>query len=213
MFHESEVPIAISMIQLSEIARHPFQKYFSLWAAFNNVYSLIGRHHGLVVRHELDNKGNARTEQRWGYTFNRVIIPSEKQILIEAVNQLDNVTKDTLIKHENIRFFVDRTPRGVKGNRDSAGQLINGVLNIARTVDPNLPIWSPIDKPKYEKYITGEDASSRSILAEQIVFMLYTIRNNLVHGSKNMDEANDIEVVNYALPLLEVIIRSFIHYR
>jgi hypothetical protein len=41
--------------------------------------------------------------------------------------------------------------------------------------------------------------------------LLYTIRNNLVHGGKNPDEANDIEVVEKALPLLDMVVISFIH--
>jgi hypothetical protein len=54
------------------------------------------------------------------------------------------------------------------------------------------------------------DQSGQGILAEQIVFMLYTVRNNLVHGSKNPGEENELTVVQNALPLLELVVRAFI---
>jgi len=138
-----------------------------------------------------------------------VILPSERELISEAINQLETKTKNTLITHENIDFFVNRIPKGAPGNHDAAGQLINGVLNITRTMSPDMPVWSPINKQKYEKYLK-EDLSDQNELAEQIIFMLYTIRNNLVHGSKDQNEANDVEVVEMALPLLEVVVGSFI---
>jgi hypothetical protein len=208
-FKTFEVPIAISLIQLAEDAQHPFQKYFSFWAAFNNIYTLVGRLRGLIVQPDLDRNGNPHTELRWNYSFPKVKIPSEKQQISEAINQLDAKTKDVIIQHPSIRFFVDRTPANVTRDHDALGQLINGVLNITRTINPQLPVWSPIDKPAYESYITGNIAS-QEILAQQIIFLLYTVRNNLVHGGKNENEANDIRVVENSLPLLEIVVRSFI---
>jgi hypothetical protein len=83
------------------------------------------------------------------------------------------------------------------------------VLNVTRTVNPQSPVWSPIDKQAYGRYIAG-DHSDIKLLAEQIVFMLYTVRNNLVHGSKNPGEENDLAVVENALPLLELLVGAFI---
>jgi len=40
--------------------------------------------------------------------------------------------------------------------------------------------------------------------------MLYVIRNNLVHGGKSPTEANEISVVKNAIPLLEIVVLSFI---
>lgn len=208
-FHQVEIPVALSLIQLAEQAKHPFQKYFSFWAAFNNLFALIGKRQGLTVQPDLDKNGNPKTGQRWGYTFTKVKTPKEYQQILEAVNQLEDQVKDTLITHQNIPFFVNRTPVGVAHNKDALGQLINGVLNISRTFNPQSPVWSPIDKQAHEKYLAG-DMTYQAILSEQIVFMLYTIRNNLVHGGKSMGEANDVEVVEMALPMLEMVVRSFI---
>lgn len=208
-FHQVEVPVACSMIELAERANHPFQRYFSLWAAFNNIYTLVAQRNGVTVRPNLDRTGRVRTEQRWTYIFPSVCTPKEHEQIIESVNALDVRVKDILISHPNIRFFVERTPQGVASNRDSRGQLINGVLNVTRTVNPQSPVWSPINKQAYERYIAG-DNSDIDLLAEQIFFMLYTIRNNLVHGSKNPGEENDLNVVRNALPLLELVVRAFI---
>lgn len=208
-FYQIEIPIAVSMVELAEQAQHPFQKYFAYWAAFNNIYVVIGNQHGLAVQPNLDRKKNPKFEKKWGYTFPKVIIPGEPRQILETINQLDTQTKENLIKHPNVTFFVHRMPTGVSSNHDARGQLINGVLNITRTIDLLSPIWSPINITAYESYLAG-NIIDQTTLTEQVVFMLYTIRNNLVHGSKNMNEANDIEVVVMALPLLEIVVKSFI---
>jgi len=208
-FYDFEIPIAQSMLELGDIAQHPFQRYFCYWAAFNNIYVLIGKRNGQVVQLNLDRNRNQRTQQKWGYTFPSVKIPQERMLIIEAVNQFSVPTKHSIITHPSVRFYVYRKPVGVRSKRDRAGQLINGVLNITRTVNSNLPVWSPINQQKFENYLVG-DLSDQDELAEQIIFMLYTIRNNLVHGSKNQNEDNDVQVVEMALPLLELVVRSFI---
>ena len=210
-FYDIEVPIAISMVELAERATHPFQQYFCYWAAFNNIYTLIGRRRNLHVQLSIDSSTNTqRTQMRWGYTFPRVTIPQERQLIEKAIAELAPAAKRLLLQHTNIHFFADRIPLGIPHNRDTSGQLINGVLNMTRTANSASPVWSPIDRQKYEDYTAGNRANQDE-LVEQIVFMLYTIRNNLVHGSKNQNEANDTEVVELALPLLKIIVCSFLH--
>lgn len=219
-FHPIEIPIATSMIELAEQAQHPFQKYFCFWAAFNNIYTLVAKR--LIDNNEVPNdrlvassiRRNAQIEftdrpEDWGYRFPKVLLPIENKQIREAVRQLNVTVKDAIISHPNTRFFVDRIPQGAPGQQDSRGQLINGVLNITRTTESNFPVWSPINKQAYENFLTGE-LSDRDVLAEQIVFVLYTIRNNLVHGSKRTDDDNDIKVIEKASPLLEIVVRSFI---
>lgn len=203
-----EVPIACSMIELAERADHPFQRYFCYWVAFNNIYTLAAQRQGNAARFVVDKKGRARVEKKWTYDFPKVIIPKENEQISAAIQQLDAQTMHDLISHPNVKFFVERTPHGVNGNHDGLGQLINGVLNVSRTINPQSPVWSPIDKQAYERYI-ARDWSSQRLLTEQIVFLLYTVRNNLVHGSKSPDEANDTRVVEHAVPLLELIVRAF----
>jgi hypothetical protein len=208
-FHEIEIPIAISMIELAERVDHPFQRYFCYWAAFNNIYTLVAKRRGMMVGLELDRHGQPKYETRWTYNFPKVKTPKEHEQLLETIQQLDSQTKNDLISHKNFHFFVYRIPKGVHSKNDSHGQEINGVLNVTRTVNPQSPVWSPIDRQAYERYITG-DHSDQDILAEQLVFMLYTVRNNLLHGSKSPGEENDIDVVVNALPLLEFLVRAFL---
>lgn len=209
-FYPDEIPIAVSMKKLAVKGNHPFQKYFCYWIAFNNIYSLIGEKKGRNVRLDTDKvNGNPKMYEIWSYKFPKVNIPSERKLIKKAINELSNETKHNLISHPNTKIFVERLPVGVEDQYDSQGQFINGVLNVTRTINGSFPVWSPIDKCAYDRYVSG-DSSDRDILAEQIVIMLYVIRNNLVHGSKNPTEANDIDVVKNATPLLEIIVQSFI---
>jgi hypothetical protein len=56
----------------------------------------------------------------------------------------------------------------------------------------------------------NQDSEERDHLAEQILWMLYTIRNNLFHGGKDAHDATDCEVVEKALPLLSPIVSYFL---
>ena len=86
-------------------------------------------------------------------------------------------------------------------------------LFISNTINEPLPTTAAITNKKaasqeYQKFISG-DQSGQDVLTEQIIFMLYAIRNNLLHGSKSPGEENDVEVVINALPLLELLVTSF----
>lgn len=66
----------------------------------------------------------------------------------------------------------------------------------------------------YEEYQAGaRDTSTCDALARQILDILYTVRKNAFHGGKRADDANDQEVLEKALPLLAMIVRSFVHVR
>jgi hypothetical protein len=204
-FHAIEVPVAISMMSLADRVDHAFQRFFCYWAAFNNIYTLVAERVGLRTSFELDRHGRVKTEQRWTYTFPKVRVPREHEQISQAIQHLDPNTKQILASHPSVHFFVERQPQGVHNKHDTLGQEINGVLNVNRTVNPNSPIWSPINRQEYEKCVGG-DFSGQEILTEQIVFMLYAIRNNLLHGSKSPGEENDMRVVENALPLLELLL-------
>ena len=208
-FHAVEIPVASSMTSLARMAEHPFQKYFCYWAAFNNIYKQIAARQGNSVRLNMDNNtGLPKVVNIGSYTFPRVIVPREGDLIDNAINELTIEFRNELISHPNISFFVERLPRGVMSRYDNEGQFINGVLNVTKTIDQNYPVWSPIDKIAYDRYMKG-DISEQNLLAKQIVFMLYVIRNNLVHGGKNPTEANDIYVVENAFPLLVHVVGSF----
>ena len=211
-FDIREIPVARSMIALAIQPEHPYQAYFSLWAAFNNIYVLVNERLQAPKHSEGNTDGVKFDEGKntWGYRFPKYeSTSSERDVIKTAVGTLDDDAKHDLIIHDNTHFFVHRRPRGIHSRTDSLGQEINGVLNLTRTININYPVWSPIRRQSYETYIQG-DHSAQTELTEQIAIMLYTIRNNLVHGHKSVAEATDVRVVEMALPLLGILVQSFI---
>jgi hypothetical protein len=131
-----------------------------------------------------------------------------------AFEQFDDDLKHSLIISEDTGFFVYRAPkwRDHLIEFDGFGQRVNGVVNVGYTVDPNYPIWCPIDGASYEQYLVDPNNSeTREFLARQVLEVLYAVRNNLVHGEKVADDANDLEVVGHALPLLRLIVMHFLN--
>lgn len=219
MLYKEEIPIANSMIELAERADHLFQRYICYWVAFNNIYTLVSKRLAeeltIAAKYDLIPKLSRTGGEinykinEWGYWFPEMKLTSERKQILATTNLMGEKTKNKIVFHRNISFFVDRIPKGVRSRSDSRGQLINGVLNITRTIESEYPVWSPIDTQVYQRVLKG-DRSEIDILIDQIIMMLYTIRNNLVHGSKNPNEANDNQVVEMALPVLEIVVKSFI---
>jgi hypothetical protein len=209
LFYLSDLPIASSMIELAGQAEHPFQKYFCYWAAFNNIYTVIGKRYGLLPEQRQD-RGSLLTEPIWTYIFPSIKVPSGSKLIKKTVEQLDERTKSKLIEHPNVKWFIDRVPVGSLGRIDRLGQVINGVLNITRTIEPDIYVWSPINETIYNDCING-DLTYQQDLSEQIVFVLYTIRNNLVHGHKSISNDNDLRVVRKGLPILKDLVESFFY--
>lgn len=210
-FDRVELPIATQMIDLSNRAPHVFQKYFCLWAAFNNIYVQVGKRNGLNVNFRRnDGEVEFKPPDKYGYTFPKVSTPKEYEQIECAINNMAENTKEVLVRHPSVEFFVNRIPRDCEGNREAYNQPINGVLNLTRTVDNDHPVWSPVNPDKYNQYLNGSEEFLGE-LTEQVVFLLYTIRNNLFHGGKMPGEANDEEVVTNAIPLLSIVVCSFIH--
>ena len=210
-----EVPVAYSMIHLAN--RSPkyryryFQEYMCYWAAFNTLYSTIAEQAGKRPTLSMDN-GEPRVRQLWNYKFPVVRIISEIDQIDEALNLMSFELKHRLIVDDNTRFFVYRVPKGIDTEYDQLGQRINGVLNLNRTVNNQYPVWSPVDICMYENYMDDkQNDNHQAVLADQIVKLLYIVRNNLFHGGKRADDAIDREVVNHALPLLKMIVKSFLH--
>jgi hypothetical protein len=213
-FSQYEVPVAYAMIsmarRISEVHYEPFQEYMSYWTAFNNIYTTIADFNGLRPTFEIVD-GVKRTRSQWGYTFPTVRPVSEVAQIQAAIKQIPSEVSHQLIVSENTKFFVYRKLRGLFTDVDSIGQKMNGVLNITRTISKEFPVWSPIDTQIYEDYVAGNRLpKSLEVLTEQIVFLLYTVRNNLFHGGKRVDDARDRSVVEHALPLLKLLVETFI---
>lgn len=210
-------PVAQGMIELS---RRPnlddFNRYMCVWSAFNNIYQYLGDRDGLKSELQYDNL-YPRPRQVDGYYLPNVKTQKEQTLILHAINKLSDDQKSNLLRLPQVGFFVRRTPQGAEGVHlpgqdglfDSQGQRINGVLNRTRTVDPWYPYYAPIDLEKFEAFQAG-DLSDLQLLSEQLAMLLYTVRNNLMHGHKEVMSENDGEVVRNAYPLLEYLVSCFV---
>ena len=218
LLHSLDVPVAVSMLELAKKSEQPFQQFMCYWTAFNNIYAIVADKTGLSVSIKKDQDGTPKTETIANVKIVKVDAPGERKQIDSAFNHFSDDLKDNLIRHENIRFFVNRSPewQGRKIEFDSFGQRLNGVLNVGYTIHADYPVWSPIDKNLYERYMKDPQdmkepqiSSARKELAKQILEVLYTVRNNIVHGGKQADDANSHEVVEKAVPLLSMIVSHF----
>ena len=213
-----DVPVAHSMVRLADRARHesdpPFQRFLCYWMAFNNIYTVLAERGGLLPELRFDEAGGLRTKDVAGRQIPIVPLPKERDQIHRAKLMMGANLKHNLIWHLSTEFFVERVPlwNGDPLKHDSRGQRLNGVLNVGCTVSAEHPVWSPIDSEKFYRVKAGSEGRGETDdLASQLVDVLYTVRNNLVHGGKRADDSNDSEVVEKALPLLQMIVDYFLH--
>lgn len=218
IFQRYELPIAYAMIAAARRVRprrdgrHPFEQYFLLWTAYNNIYTTIANREGHRTRIIENDDGSIITIPNGNVNIPKVAIVSERKQIYLSFNEFDDDLKHTLIIHESTKYFVNRIPswQGTKIEYDAFGQRVNGVINVNYTSDRQYPVWSPIDIQYYEVYLENpENGENRDFLVRQIVDLLFTIRENFMHGGQRFDDANDISVVENGLPMLELIVSSF----
>lgn len=213
-------PIAYGMINLARRSNlDDFNRYMCLWSAFNNIYQYLGDKDGLgsVLQHD---NPYPRPREIDGYFLPYVRTQSEQTLILNAAQKLSDNQKSSFLRMHQVEIFVYRTPEGAEGTSypdkiglfDRQGQRINGVLNRTRTVEPWFPYYAPIDTEKYESFLQG-DLTYVDLLSNQLVMLLYTVRNNLMHGHKEVTSDNDGEVVRNAYPLLEYLIGFFVNIR
>ena len=218
MLSRYEVPVAYSMVALarqsSRLEPQPFQDFMCYWTAFNNIYTTLAEQKGHTARLRTQKDGSIRTRLNGS-----VQIPEVENALTEreeielAFGEFSENLKHELITHPSTKFFVYRIPKwhGRRIEFDDSGQRLNGVINLRYTADEKHPVWSPIDIQAYERYIQGKpEKGDKDLLARQMLFMIYTVRNNTFHGGKRADDANDREVMEKAFPLLSMIVEHFI---
>jgi len=217
-FQRYELPIAYSMIAAARRirprrdGRHPFEQYFFFWTAFNNIYTTIAHSKGCRIRIKENDDGSIVTIANGNVNIPQVVVASEREQIRLALQESADDLKHTLILHKGAGYFVGRVPswKGIQIEYDAFGQRVNGVINVSHTSDSQYPVWSPIDLQHYEEYLENSDnEENRNFLARQIVDLLHTIRRNIMHGGRKLDDANDITVVENALPMLELIVTSF----
>ncbi len=219
VLNDHEVPVAKSVMQW--FGRNSFLrtdgdifiKYIMLWIAFNNIYvTLVNQKN--IRRKPVENKNNSPLKpfMRGSIIMTKMSRVTEREQINVAFKLFSNDLKELLIQHENTKFFVYRVPKwhDKEIEFDKNGQRVNGVIDLGHTYNEDYLNWSPIDIQKYEEYKKGiVSAETRDDLAEQILDLLYTIRNNTFHGGKRFDDENSREVIIKAIPLLNLIVESF----
>jgi hypothetical protein len=220
-FFNHDVPVAFSMLRMLDhqptVMGSPFDAFVCCWMAFSNIYTTAAdrRGKGAALRFF----GGAQQFKSVAHvTMTKVDTIPEADQIAEAVAMFSDDLKHRIIHHPSVGFFVRRIPR-FEGNPvefDAKGERLNGVLNVGHTVSRDYPVWSPIDPNLYAAYLgdnsdpAKRDPANREPLVQQIVQILYTVRNNTFHGGNRDDDAHEIEVVTRAIPLLRMIVDSFL---
>jgi hypothetical protein len=203
----------VSMTEQPTARLDVFQAYVCYWVAFNNIYTYAAEHKGVGIEVKLGKDGKPKTKRKANVNV-PVAVPNEQEQIMSAFEELLDDVRTAMVEHPNARFFVDRVPRwrGKELKYDADKQRLNGVLSVGLTTNTDHPVWSPVDRQLFDKYAQGErSAEARSELALQLLFVLYTVRNNAFHAGKLPSDANDIEVFEKALPLLRLVVRSFMY--
>jgi hypothetical protein len=217
MFRKDEIPVAYSMVKLAQLSAKivapPFPEFMCYWTAFNNIYTTIAERAGYSADFRY-RKDRTICERENG----SVLIPQVEPALKErdeiglVLNEFSEALKRKLIDHPSTKFFVSRIPkwRGHNIEFDVKRQKLNGVINVKYTIDDKHPVWSPVDFGAYERYVQGNATPNDvNLLVRQLIFLLYTVRNNTFHGGKRADDADNRKVIVMALPLLKMIVESF----
>jgi hypothetical protein len=203
-------PTAQTMLALSRsLEDQPIQTYLCSWIALDNVVRVIARQSGLKPQFVLRKNGTLKMTEIGNLRMPKVTSPGKSLIYTTALEQLDRQVKHALIVHPNVGIFAHRTP--ALGNRmvktDTRGQLLNGVIDVSKTMDPRNPVWCPITMEKYKAYIRGEvDDVTRQELVQEIVVILDTIRENLLYACTSDEQECGINLVTCAQPLLNILI-------
>lgn len=213
-------PVARGMIRLAYDSNLAvFIRYMCLWSAFNNIYQHLANVDKIGSKLQLENP-YPKPREIDGYYLPNVSTKRELDLILNTTGKLSTDQKSDLLLLPQLGFFVYRTPHGAEGDRypntlglfDKKDQRINGVLNRTRTVDPLYPYYAPIDLEKYESFRDG-DPTHIDLLSDQLAMLLYTVRNNLMHGHKAITSDNDGEVVRKAYPILEHLLSFFVNIR
>ncbi|MFN2235400.1 MAG: hypothetical protein ACK2U1_14325 [Anaerolineales bacterium] len=219
-FKRHELPLAYTMVETVRRIKprrdggHTYQHYFLYWTAFNNIYTTIANRAGYRTLIKKNEDGTIITTANGHVNIPEVEIVTEKEQIHLALKEFDENLKHALILHDGTQHFVGRIPcwGGTRIETDAFGQRVNGVIHVQHTSSSQYPVWSPIDIQYYQEYLQNPDNQEiRDFLARQIVDLLFTVRENFMQGGKKLDDANDLSVVENALPMLEFIVKSFLY--
>lgn len=205
-------PTAQTLVTISRsLGGQTIPAYLCSWTALDSIIRLVSRQSGVKPQFILRKNGTMKLIEVGDVKMPKINSPDKVLMLETAVNTLDAQVKHALITHRSVEFFANRTPtfgnRVVKKN--NRGQQLNGIIDISRTMDARYPIWCPITMSWYRAYMTGDGKNGlKDKLALDIVFLLETLRENLLYSDGvNKQECGE-HLVNCAQPLVNMLING-----
>ncbi len=201
--NRTDAPVAHSMVDhLDHRTRRPttpFPRYACCWMAFNSIYFVAYRDHL--------QQGNPRPRNK---PVNE--LPSEAEHLQFIATRFTPRLTRRLLKLKAFQFFLNRRPRWHHGDvPDINGVQPNGVTNIGKSIYSAQPVLAQLDRAMVARIDTpAQLPADQDALAAQIVFMLFTVRNNMFHGGKELLDPNANTVLRNAYMLLRRIVDSFL---
>jgi hypothetical protein len=205
--------------------QNPAGAYMATWIAFNAIY--VAEYNRPYAERAKSGPKYPPHPNEYGLRLVRLqTSPSEHDMVRHAIEKLPTDFKRELINLPSptkkgdtcLGFFARRAPiwEDQEIVQDALGQLVNGVINIRRTISREEPYWSPVDQQALEHFATeaaeGKVPNVPDILTKQVGDILYTVRNNLFHGCKGSDDAYDDEVLQNTLQLLQAIVNFYIDW-
>jgi len=190
----------------------PFGEFIYLWIAFNQLYNYhcYDLHSRCNLDHQLAadlmsrQSGSSPGTSMLSCTSNRNI--TEWGRVACVVRFLPEQVSANILHRQEVDFFLTREV--YDPNAQTRLPAHGGVLDIhkTKTKSPGRPLYTLGFVNAVTQY--RANPSDPSIAIQNLAYLLYIIRCNLVHGNKSYDSEKNWEVVGYAVPLLREIVIS-----
>ncbi|MDF1514717.1 MAG: hypothetical protein P1S60_12990 [Anaerolineae bacterium] len=205
-------PTATELLTLVRaLQEQPVPTYLCTWMAFDSIARLIARQSGVKPHFELRKNGTMKLLEVGDIKIPKVTAASNSLMFEAVVDALDPAVKHAVLVHRSVLFFATRTPtfHGKVVKTDRRGHLLNGMIDLSRTMDARYPIWSPITMRWYETYV-GEpsDGFLQQKLMAQVIDLLAVLRENLLYADGKNDQECGKHLVSNAQPLLDMLING-----
>ncbi|MBL7065772.1 MAG: hypothetical protein ISS49_16470 [Anaerolineae bacterium] len=199
--------------------------YMATWIAFNAIY--VAEYKRPYAERAKNGPKYPKEPNEYGLKLIRLQgPPSERCMIRHTLGKLPpyfkwellNLSSPTKKGDTCLSFFARRIPvwQDTEIAQDELKQLVNGVINVRRTLNQDTPHWTPVDLNALEQFTVeaaeGATPNIPTVLVNQIGDLLYTVRNNLFHGCKVSGDSNDDEVLRNALELLRAIVTFYINW-
>ena len=202
-----------------------FGAYLVTWITFNAIYVAEYNRPYAVFKKKEDGSKIFVDRYKYGFAMVDVKKASERDMILCALRKLPRDIRQELIKlslpdneETCLEFFANRIPiwQGVNIEQDARGQSVNGVINVRETISTEYPHWIPVDSTAItiimKQLKNGENIDVPDRLICQLGDILYTVRNNLFHGCKGLEDSNDRQVLNNSYKLLKFVVDFYLNW-